>query len=95
MPDRLYRRLTWYAAYQVGHLPVMLLLLARGDVWALVAVFVISVPLLLSIGPFQAALTTNDGLDEAERSRWRVALFLLPWSAALYWYLWVRPLRAL
>jgi len=33
----------------------------------------------------------NPALDENERSRWRIALWLLPWSMTAYWLAHVRP----
>ena len=44
----------------------------------------------LAIGPYQADLALNVGLTEDERRWWRIALFLLPWSMALYWHQHVR-----
>ena len=93
MPDSLYRRLTRYAAYAAVHLPAAIFLLSRTETWALVTLAVISVPFLFDIGPFHADLAMNESIGAAERTRWRVALFLVPWSISAYWHVWVRPLR--
>jgi hypothetical protein len=51
---------------------------------------VVGVPLLAAIGPFQAQVALNADLDEDARRRWRIALYLVPWSMTLYWYRYVR-----
>lgn len=47
-------------------------------------------PLLPAIGPFQAEVALNPVLDEDGRRRWRIALYVLPWSMTLYWQRYVR-----
>lgn len=50
-----------------------------------------SLPLLWAWGAFQGDLALNSGIDLAERNRWRIALWILPWAMTLYWYQHVRP----
>jgi hypothetical protein len=95
MSERSYRRLTRYAALSALHLLLVVsLMIARvpGAEAALI-VFVASPVLLLAWGPFQADIELNSELDVLERGRWRVAMWLLPWAAALYWLRHVRPRR--
>lgn len=63
---------------------------AFGSIAGLV-VLVASVPLLFAWGAFQADLAMNAPVDEVARSRWRIALYLLPWSVTVYWLRYVRP----
>jgi hypothetical protein len=96
MTLRSYARLTRYAAYTVVHLAITLVLLVgvvAPEQAALVLVLV-SAPLLPAWGAFQGDVATNPDLDEVERSRWRIGLWLLPWSMALYWYRHVRGSQA-
>lgn len=55
-----------------------------------IVLVVVSLPLVLAWGSFQADLTMNPAMDEATRSRWRIALWMIPGSMALYWYRYVR-----
>jgi hypothetical protein len=89
MSDRSYRRLTRFAVFAAASLPLAVVLrLTTGDGLA----FVLGVlPVwFLAIGPYQADVALNAGLTEDERRRWRIALFVVPWSMALYWRLHVR-----
>jgi hypothetical protein len=57
-------------------------------------VLIASVPLLFAWGAFQADVAMNPVLDERDRNRWRILLWLLPWSMAAYWHRYVRPRKA-
>ena len=84
MSDRSYRRLTRYAVFAVASLPLALFLrLTTGE--GLVFVLAVLPVWFLAIGPFQADVALNAGLTDAERRWWRIWLFLLPWSMAVYW----------
>ena len=84
-------RLKRYAAFLVVHALVVVAALAGvfGESGGLV-VLVASVPWVWAYGAFQAHRALNPGLDEEERGRWRIALFLLPWAMAWYWHRHVR-----
>jgi hypothetical protein len=89
MSDRSYRRLTRYAVFAAVSIPLALILrLTYG--WGAVFVLDLLPVWFLAIGPYQADLALNVGLTEDERRQWRITLFLLPWSMALYWRLHVR-----
>lgn len=90
MADRTYTRLTWLAGFAVLDLAVTLVALALPGGLELLIVFAASIPIYLAIGPYQADLALNDSLDAVERQRWRIALYLVPWSMALYWHRYVR-----
>jgi len=53
---------------------------------ALVALVLVSLPLLWALGPFQADVSLNTALDEDDRRRWRIALASVPGAMALYWH---------
>jgi hypothetical protein len=86
----MYRRLTRLATLAVVNLCVVLVAIALPGWIGIALVLVASVPIYVAIGPFQADLALNDGLTELERTRWRIALYLVPWSMALYWHHHVR-----
>jgi hypothetical protein len=90
VPDRTYTRLTRLALFAVVDLAVILVALALPGfvAWAFVAVA--SLAIYIGIGPYQADLALNASLDEVERRRWRIALYLVPWAMALYWHRYVR-----
>src|SRR4051794_21908064 len=87
-----YRRLTRFAAFAVAHLALVLALLVGGVLAAQagLVLLVASIPLLFAWGSFQTDVALNPRLDEAERARWRIAMWLLPWTIALYWHVHVR-----
>ena len=92
MSDRSYRRLTRYALLGAASFPIVIVV-TLGPVpgyGALVVLVVSWVPFLLAIGPYQADVALNSDLDETGRRWWRIVLFLLPWSMALYWHRHVR-----
>ena len=84
-----------YAAFTTAHL------VATVAVFAGLADFVdpgllllaLSLPLVFAWGLFHADLAMNPDLDDDERRRWRMVLWVLPWTMGLYWYLHVRPRR--
>ena len=84
-------RLARYAAFTLLHLVVVLAALALGGHQTGLIVLVVSIPLLFAWGHFQAHVAMNPELDEAGRRRWRVLLYVVPWSMSLYWYRYVRP----
>ena len=87
MSVRSYRRLTRYTLLAALSLPILLIAIAGPlpDYVALVLVLVTWLPFYPAIGPYQADVALNSELDETSRRWWRIALFLLPWSMALYW----------
>jgi hypothetical protein len=85
MLPRSYRSLTFYAGFAVVHLAVVLLLAGLAPHVSALAGLAAALPLLLAWGPYQAHLMFNPDLDELERRRWRIAMWLLPWVIALYW----------
>jgi hypothetical protein len=87
--DRSYRRLTRFAALSVAHL-VALAVAAASPGWGGAGVLLVWLLLLPAIGPFQAEVALNPTFDEDERRRWRIALYVLPWSMTLYWHRYVR-----
>jgi steroid 5-alpha reductase family enzyme len=86
--DRSYRRLTRFAALSVVDL-VALAVAATLPGWD-AGVTLIWLLLLPAIGPFQAEVALNPTLDEDDRRRWRIALYVVPWSMTLYWHRYVR-----
>jgi hypothetical protein len=88
--DRNYTRLTRLAVFAVVDLAVILVALALPGfvAWAFLAIA--SLAIYVGIGPYQADLMLNDSVDDVERQRWRIALYLVPWSMALYWHRYVR-----
>ena len=86
----MYSRLTRLALFAVADLVVLLVALAAPGPVAVALVLVASLAIYVGIGPFQADVALNESLDDAERHRWRIALYLVPWSMALYWHRYVR-----
>jgi len=81
-----------YAAFAVLHgMVVVVALTGLLGAASGLAVLVASVPLLLAWGAFQADVAVNPRFDETARYRWRIVLWVLPWSMAVYWQLHVRP----
>jgi hypothetical protein len=92
MSDRMYRRLTRLAVLAIWSITTILVagLLPMPGYSALAVGVIASVPLYLAIGPYQADVALNSWLSDGERRWWRIALFLLPWTMALYWSVHVR-----
>ena len=88
--DRSYTRLTRLAIFAVADLVVILVALALPGPVAVAFVLIASLAIYVGIGPFQADLALNSALDETERQRWRIALYVVPWAMALYWHRYVR-----
>lgn len=86
--DRLARYAIFSALHGVVFVAAMAGLWGNGAYWMLL---VASLPLLWACGAFHGDLAMNEQVDEAERSRWRIALWFMPWSMTLYWYRYVRP----
>jgi hypothetical protein len=95
MSDRSYRRLTRYAGFAAVSVPSLLIAkLSPVPNYGAALVLLITLPALyLAIGPYQADVALNRDLDETARRWWRIVLFLLPWSMALYWHRYVRRER--
>ena len=87
--DRFYRRLTRFAALSVVDLVALAVAIALPG-WGGAAVVLVWLLLLPAIGPFQAEVARNPAFDEDERRRWRIALYVVPWSMTLYWHRYVR-----
>lgn len=95
-----YTRLQRYAVFAIIHGVVTVLALAGvlgphgggvlGPYGGLVF-FAASIPLIWSWGAYQGDLATNGDLTERDRQRWRIALWVLPWSMAYYFQRYVRP----
>lgn len=47
-----------------------------------------------SWGLVNAQLQLVADLDDVARRRWRIVLYLLPWSLVVYWLMHVRPTSA-
>ena len=88
--DRSYRRLTRYAVWSVVSLLVALAVTAASPESLWLIPIVMGLPLLPAIGPFQAEVALNPVLDDEGRRRWRIVLYVLPWSMTLYWHRYVR-----
>lgn len=85
-------RLLGYAVLTVVY-SLAVLLLAVGVIPGLAGIVfavVFLLPLLWSWGAYQAHLELNEGLDEVERQRWRIAFYLVPPTMAAYWWRQVR-----
>jgi hypothetical protein len=95
MSPRSHARLTRYAGLAVVHLVVVVAALsgALGAGSAGLLILLASVPFLFAWGAFQADVATNPALDEVERGRWRIALWVVPWAMTLYWLRYVRDAR--
>jgi hypothetical protein len=92
---RRYRRLTRYAVLAPIHLVLLLAVLLLG-IWQLYAVsLLVWLFFVWAAGQYQADLNFNPALDEAARARWRITLWLVPWTITVYWALHVRGRRAL
>ena len=90
MTDRTYLHLTRLAYFAVANLAVILIGLAMPGPVAVVLVLVASLAIYVGIGPFQADVALNESLDDSERRRWRITLYLVPWAMTLYWHRYVR-----
>jgi len=88
--DRTYTRLTRLAGFAVVDLVVILLALAIPGALAVWLVAIASLAIYVTMAPFQADVALNASLDDVERQRWRIALYLVPWATALYWHRYVR-----
>jgi hypothetical protein len=62
----------------LGSSPGLIILIASG-------------PLVFAWGSFQADVAFNSQLDHTERNRWRILLWMVPWSMTFYWHRYVRP----
>jgi hypothetical protein len=87
--DRSYRRLTRFAALSVVDLVALAVAVALPG-WGGAGVTLVWLLLLPAIGPFQAEVALNATFDEDDRRRWRIALYVVPWSMTLYWHRYVR-----
>jgi hypothetical protein len=85
-----YTRLTHLAVFAVVNLAAILVGLALSGPVAVALLLLASLAIYVAIGPFQADVALNESLDEAERRRWRIALWIVPWAVALYWHRYVR-----
>jgi hypothetical protein len=72
------------------NLVAVLIAVALPGIVALGFVLLSSVAIYVAIGPFRADVALNESLDEDERRRWRIALWVVPWAVALYWHRYVR-----
>jgi len=87
----MYTRLTRLAIFAVADLAVILVALATpGSAVSFAFLTIASVAIYVGIGPYQADLALNASLDDDERRRWRIALYVVPWAMALYWHRFVR-----
>lgn len=88
--DATYTRLTHLAIFAVANLAVLLICLALPGPLALTLVLLMSLGIYVTIAPFQADVALNESLDDDERRRWRILLWVVPWAVALYWHRYVR-----
>ena len=58
--------------------------------YALAALLVVSVPVCLAWGPYQAVVAMNPDFEDRDRRRWRIMLVCIPGSMAVYWHRHVR-----
>lgn len=87
-------RLARYAVFATVHAVVFLAaLLGVFAPYGGLVVLIASAPLLFAWGAFQADVAMNPLFDESNRNRWRILLWMLPWSMAVYWHRFVRPRR--
>jgi hypothetical protein len=95
VPGRLHAKLTRYALFS-GLQACVVVAVLLGDFGAagVVVVMLTSLPLTFAWGPFHADLAMNERIDERSLIRWRIALWLVPWTMTLYWYQYVRPRAA-
>jgi hypothetical protein len=85
-------RLARYAVFSTVHAVVVLsALLGVFGPQGWLVVLIASGPLIFAWGAFQADVAMNSRLDESDRNRWRILLWMLPWSMAVYWHSYVRP----
>ena len=85
-------RLTRYAAFSLFQLIVVLVVVAAPVASEIAGTVVLaaSVPVALAWGHVQADVAMNPLLDDVARNRWRIAVWCVPGSVALYWLLYVR-----
>jgi hypothetical protein len=94
MSVRSYRRLTRFAAFALAHWLIVLGAIAGAPGDDVFTVSVASLPLIWGLGHYLADVQLNVALDGALRERWWIALWVAPWSMALYWLWHVRTRRA-
>jgi hypothetical protein len=87
MSDRLYQRLRWYAGFSVAQVLVAVVGTLSGSPpdYALAALLLVSAPVLLGWGPYQAMIAVNPDFEDRDRRRWRIMLVCIPGSMAVYW----------
>ncbi|MET0602085.1 MAG: hypothetical protein ABW167_08870 [Baekduia sp.] len=92
MPDRLYRRLRRYAGFSAAQVLVAVVATLSGAPpdYALAALLVVSVPVCLAWGPYQAVIAMNPNFEDHDRRRWRIMLVCIPGSMAVYWHRHIR-----
>lgn len=92
MPDRFYRRLRRYAGFSVAQVLAVVALTISGlpSEYALVALLIVLAPALWAWGPYQAVVAMNPDFEERDRRRWRILLFCIPGSMAVYWHRHIR-----
>ena len=86
-------RLRLYAFFAAAHALVLLgaLAIPGRPGWVLTLALAAAVPFVFAWGHFHVDLARNPDLGETQRNRWRTLFYLLPWSMALYWLLYLRP----
>ena len=84
------RTLRRYAAFASAQSLVVVVAVVTDNDAVAIAALVTALPFLFAIGQYQAEATLNPVLTEPQRARWRIALFTVPWSLALYWWRYLR-----
>ena len=89
-------RLERYAAWSVVQLVAVVAVVVAPveEGIASIVVLAVTLPLVWAWGRYHADLALNAALDEAERNRWRLAIWFVPGAIALYWVRHVRPREA-
>ena len=92
MTAQAYKRMTRYAGFSLVQVVIVAAVVLAGVEAGLVGVIVLAtaVPLVWAWGLYQADVALNPLLDEAGRTQWRMAVWFVPGSMALYWWRHVR-----
>ncbi len=89
-------RLERYAAFSLLQLIGLLVVVVAAGAAEIVglALLAASLPVVFGWGHVQADIAFNEQIDDVQRNRWRIAVWIVPGAIALYWLLYVRSRRA-
>ena len=84
--------MTRYAGFSLVQLVIVAAVVLAGVNEGIVGVVVLAtaLPLVWAWGLYHADVALNPLLEEAGRTRWRLAVWFVPGAIALYWWLHVR-----